>query len=241
MGKLEDKYRDRKFMLLLYPEDPTHVRALEVIKGSYDHAVILHDKDLDDSGNLKKPHWHVVVNTGKNAIWNTSLADTLGIALNYIEQARNMDRALQYLIHFNEADKHQYSVDEVSGSLKNRLKMTIGAGERLEGEKVEELIGFIEAYEGHLTVTVFSKHCASVGLWDIYRRSGSILNRIIDEHNYQEQLKREKKRELEQLEREKDYSLGFVDSDGFKKNVDVDTGELKDTPFTQQALDQGWN
>lgn len=241
MGKLEDKYRDRKFMLLLYPEDATHVRALDVIKGSYDCAYILHDKDLDETGNLKKPHWHVVINTGKNAIWNTSLADTLGLALNYIEQARNMDRALQYLIHYNEADKHQYEIDEVYGSLKNRLKMTMNAGERLEGEKVEELINFIENYDGHLTITMFSKHCASVGMWDVYRRSGSILNRIIDEHNYQEQLKREKKRELEQSQRENDFTSEFVDSDGFKKNVDVNTGELKDTPFTQQSLDQGWN
>ena len=37
-----EKFRDRKFCLLLYPlEDETHKNAIDIIKRSYDYAMIL--------------------------------------------------------------------------------------------------------------------------------------------------------------------------------------------------------
>ena len=44
-----EKYRSRKFCLLLYPlEDETHNKALEYIKLNYDYALIVHDKDKNE-------------------------------------------------------------------------------------------------------------------------------------------------------------------------------------------------
>ena len=49
------KFRDRKFVLVLYPEDPTHSAAIEKMKsGGYNFAAILHDKDTLETGELKK-------------------------------------------------------------------------------------------------------------------------------------------------------------------------------------------
>jgi len=66
------KFRDRKFVAVLYPEDPTHAEAIEKLKqGGYNFAAILHDKDVyedgDHQGELKKPHWHIVLRF-KNAV-----------------------------------------------------------------------------------------------------------------------------------------------------------------------------
>lgn len=179
-----EKFRDRKFCILLYPEDVTHVQALEKIKASYDYACVLHDKDVDvESGEVKKSHWHVVLVSGKNAIWSSSLSKELGIDGNYIQQCRNVDRALEYLIHFNEEEKHQYSIEEVNGTLKARLNQLINCTNKSESDKVTELIEWIETYQGYLTISAFSKHCASVGMWDVFRRAGTIFIKIIDEHN----------------------------------------------------------
>ena len=102
-----EKFRDRKFCLLLYPDDKSHMEALEKIKASYDYAYVLHDKDaLEETGEIKKAHYHVVLISGKNAIWSSALSKDLGITPNYIQRCKNVDRALEYLVHFNEEEKY---------------------------------------------------------------------------------------------------------------------------------------
>ena len=177
-----EKFRDRKFALLLYPEDSTHMDALEIVKKSYDCAYILHDKDKDENGFLKKAHYHVVLTSGTNQKWNTALAKELQLAENYIEVCRNVDRALEYLIHYNDSDKFEYPIEEVHGSMKTRLTSLLGASDKTEGEKVIELIEVIENAD-KIRMIDFAKHCATEGKWDVFRRSGGIFAQIIKEHN----------------------------------------------------------
>lgn len=177
------KERDRKFCLLLYPDCPEHCIALDKIKVSYDYAYILHDKDCDENGEIKKPHWHVVITVGNNACWNTSIASELGITPNYIEKCGRLDRALEYLIHYNDSDKYQYDVDEVQGNLKTRLKIEMNKDSKNEGEKVVELIEYIDNQVGYIRIKDFSKFCASNGYWEAFRRSGTIFIKMIEEHN----------------------------------------------------------
>ena len=95
-----EKFRDRKFCLLLYPlEDESHKNAIDVIKRSYDYAMITHDSDLDEVGNLKKTHTHLVIRFN-NPVWNSALAKDLGIEINYIQKCRSLERSLLYLVHY---------------------------------------------------------------------------------------------------------------------------------------------
>ena len=180
MSKKDDKYRSTKHALMLYPDDEKHVNALDCIK-SYDYAIILHDKDTDDDGIIKKSHYHVIIRT-QNATWNTSLAKEFGITSNYIQRVRNMELALEYLIHYNEENKFQYPIDDVKGSLKKVMVEYINKDGKTEGEKVTILINYIQEQK-HLTITEFSTYCASAGYWDVYRRSANIFINIIKEHN----------------------------------------------------------
>ncbi len=173
---------------------------MERIKRSFDYAVILHDKDIDENGEAKKPHWHVIITVGNNKRWNSALAKELGIEMNYIEKIRNLDRALEYLIHLNDQDKHQYSIDEVEGSLKTRLTASINSSDKTENEVITEIIEFIESQEYKISYTYFAKYCAKCGYWDVYRRAGAIINKIVDEHNDEvEMLNRMKRDEAKRL------------------------------------------
>lgn len=179
-----EKFRSRTFALLLYPqEDITHREALSKIEKSYDYAHITHDKDFDDDGVIKKSHVHVVLRF-ENQVWNTKLAKDLGITENYIENVRQFDNALLYLVHANDPDKFQYDFSSVCGTLKTRLKEKLNSVNKSEGEKMIELIDYIESYNGFLSVTEFSRYCASNGYWAEFRRSGSILLKVIEEHNH---------------------------------------------------------
>lgn len=189
------KYRSRVHMLLLYPDNESHVNALDIISKSYDYAAITHDRDTwtaedekknaeHKAGELKKAHIHVVLRS-RNAIWNSALCKELGIEDKFCEQAKNIDRALQYLIHYNDTDKTQYSIDSVSGSMVAKLRESINRDEKSEGEKVVELIEFIERQENYITVKSFANYCAANGYWSEFRRSASIFIKILEEHNSQ--------------------------------------------------------
>ena len=178
-----DKFRSRKFCLLLYPlEDVTHKNALEYIKSNFDCAYITHDKDLTSEGEIKKSHVHVVISFS-NAKWNTSVCDEIGITTNYMQKCKDFEKALDYLIHFNDDSKHQYDISEVHGNLKSRLVQIINNSDKTESEKTFEILEYIENSERVISVTELSKYCASIGRWDIFRRASLIYIKILEEHN----------------------------------------------------------
>ena len=114
---MAENFRSRKLGLLLYPDDESHVKALEKIR-AYDYGLICHNRDVNkEDGEILKPHYHVVLSL-KNAQWATAIAKELGITPNYIQQIRNEEAALAYLIHYNEdEEKQKYDVNEVHGPL----------------------------------------------------------------------------------------------------------------------------
>lgn len=189
----KEKYRSRVHMLLLYPDNSKHCEAIEKIKKSYDYALILHDKDYftaeDEKKNsehaqglIKKEHWHIVLRFNQ-AVWSSAICKELDIEHNFIENVKRFDNAIQYLIHYNDSDKYQYSVDEVQGNLKSKLIESISKIEKSEGEKVFELIEHIEKQENKISIKSFASFCAQNGYWAEFRRSATIFIKIIDEHN----------------------------------------------------------
>lgn len=177
-----EKFRDRAFCLVLYPEDITHSLAIDKIKKSYDCAYILHDRDVMEDGVLKKAHYHVVLRF-KNAVWNSAVAKDLGIEINYIQPCKNFKNALLYLIHYYDTDKIQYDLEEVYGSLKSRLKEELEKVDKSEGERVNEIINFIYGTTCYLSTAELVSFCCSNGLWSDLRRAPSIIFRLLDEHN----------------------------------------------------------
>ena len=125
--------------------------------------------------------------TSKNAVWNSALSVELGIPMNFIQQCRNEESALNYLVHFNDCDKYQYSLDEVKGSvnLKNKLIKFINNDDRIEEDKMLDLLNYIESYHGYLSIKNFSYYCCEVGMWSDFRRNSHIILNLISEHNSQ--------------------------------------------------------
>lgn len=177
-----EKFRSRTFNLVLYEEDKTHRKAIDIIRKNYDYALILHDRDTDNTGVVKKEHYHIVLKFN-NAKWNTALAEELGIEVNYIEECRNIKRSLLYLIHYYDNDKFQYNLNDVEGSLKTKLEQLLINEDKTESEKVLEIFEEIDKFDGYIQISIFCKHIAKMGYWDILRRSSGLIIRCIDEHN----------------------------------------------------------
>lgn len=178
----KEKVRSKVFNLILYPDDPTHVKALDIIKQSYDYCMILHDKDKLDTGELKKEHYHVTIRF-KNAKWNTSVAKELGILENYMQVSRSIKRSLLYQIHYYDEDKAQYDIKEVVGPLKKLLEEYIQNEGKNESEKVMEIFEEIDKNRRYVEFRTFCKHISSIGYWDVLRRSSGLIVRYLDNHN----------------------------------------------------------
>lgn len=187
---MADKVRSRLWCVLLYPEDPSHLQALDIIRSSYNYVGILHDKDTwtdedelqnpeHKSGDLKKPHYHLILKFSQ-ARWNTALVSDLGIAVNYLEQCRNFENAGVYLVHWGLDDKFQYDISELEGPLSSDVERLLKP--RSEKDRVSLLLSLIDGmawvtYRDVLNIALENDLYADV------RRMGYILGRIIDEHN----------------------------------------------------------
>lgn len=195
MADKESK-KDRKWRLLLYPEDPKHVACMKLLdEAGYNYAAILHDKDVYDGipdeddedssgevGTLKKPHWHVVIKT-VNPQYATALAKEFGITVNYFKPCKNFDRALVYLVHGDEkhADKFQYDCSEVFGPLASRVAKLLQNDD--EGARVKEIIQKIDSCSGRVRYRDVLLWACDNGLYSDLRRLGNGIGYLISEHN----------------------------------------------------------
>ena len=184
-----EKIKTRCWIMLLYPDDPMHVECMaKLAQGGYTYAAILHDKDtwLEDenkehnAGDPKKPHWHIVLRT-QNPRWRDSVADELGIKANYLERCTSRDAALLYLVHEGYPDKYQYDVADVFGSLKPNLEKLLADDD--EGQRVVAIVNMIDQSPGRVRYREILLKACNAGLYGEFRRLGSGVKWLIDEHN----------------------------------------------------------
>lgn len=123
--------RSRSFAFELYPEDDKHCDILDYIISYFDYAYILHDKDkfdddiidtetkeiLHKAGDLKKPHWHVII-CFKNPRSVKSIKDEL--RLEHVETC-NFYAYSRYLIHKDSPQKYQYDQSEIHTNMQIRI------------------------------------------------------------------------------------------------------------------------
>lgn len=89
---------------------------------NYQWVAIVHDKDVDREGVLKTKHLHLVFECPKRhriSFYINRLIDYFGVVANQVsvQVSNSFSGDIQYLIHKNNADKHQYSVDELYTNL----------------------------------------------------------------------------------------------------------------------------
>ncbi len=91
----------------------SRIKSLTNIKK---YAIVIHDKDLLDSWEPKKRHFHAVL-TFSNATTIWAVANWLHIETQYVEKIRTTTKsAMLYLVHRNDPDKYQYSPESVSAN-----------------------------------------------------------------------------------------------------------------------------
>lgn len=171
---------NRYFCAILYEEDSKFKEYFKNISESYEEVTyIIHDKDTNEDGTIKKPHMHILFKVGNNARHLSSIAKEIGIAENYL-QGCNKKAMLMYLIHLKNEDKTQYRIEEVKGYLKEELKRIVNK-QRPEEDRYKELIENILNHKINNT-TQMIQYGIKYGILEDIRKSQYILCKIIEEN-----------------------------------------------------------
>lgn len=176
----EKNVRSRKFRLLLYPDNPAHVAAIDLLKSYPKFAIILHDKDKLEDGTPKKLHWHVSV-WFNNAKWSAALAKELGIEHRFIQPSNNSTHDLRYLVHADDPDKYQYDKDEIVTNMSVDIEKALL--DIAEEDKVLKILDLIDDFETPLSTSQFVRLICKAGLYADFRRSSYVFLQILQEHN----------------------------------------------------------
>lgn len=118
-------------------------------------AIITHDKDLLPNGQLKPPHFHCVL-TFSNAVTIKSIADRIGVEMQYVEKIRTTTKSARlYLIHRNDPEKYQYPPEDVRASF-DYVSYVDDCPVRQKRENIAERIekGEIKQYNLYKFITI---------------------------------------------------------------------------------------
>lgn len=142
--KVSKKYRH--WIILLYDDTTSYdfQEVLRIIKAQKKYAYIKHVPET----NEKKPHFHIILSF-ENPTLKSSLAKKLGIPINYISEVKNLRSMCRYLIHKDDDDKIQYSLDQVKYS-KMFEKEFLKQFDDLESEEeiIDNIYNFLDNLKG---------------------------------------------------------------------------------------------
>lgn len=117
------KTRSRLWEIMLYGESDADIALIDylrsadaTLKDGLEYVGILHDKDLDDAGDPKKPHMHVFFRFPYTRT-GTAVAKSFRIGYNQVGRVYSWRAACRYLVHADQPDKYQYPESAVFGSL----------------------------------------------------------------------------------------------------------------------------
>lgn len=138
--------RTRNFATVVYPESAPS-NWLDILAEQFVPAFVspLHDKDINPTGEAKKPHYHVIimfdgVKTREQA--ENIFSKINGVGCEIIQSIRGYAR---YLCHLDNPDKAQYKQDEVICFCGADYVSTIGLAID-KYKSIGEMIDFCEEY-----------------------------------------------------------------------------------------------
>ena len=165
----------RSFAGTLYPDSESYdcETLLSTIRSKFiDWAYILHDKDIDEKGELKKSHIHWVGRATPRCL--SVVSNFLGLPENDIEVVKNFDNMVMYLIHLNDIDKFQYSPDDVESNLPN-------IGQLLRRQSEGQIVKDLASAKMQKSWYDLVQYAVETESYDVLRRNLGVIRLIWEE------------------------------------------------------------
>lgn len=194
--KKDENPRSKNFFIELYPDNAEHSKAFEKLFKGYNAAGILHNRDVytkervDENGEvvnavgeIKKEHWHIILNFANSRYLN-GVSKEIGVESRFIQKADSFRACARYLIHLDDEDKAQYTLDEVFGSADMLAKVKKAcADDKTATSVIFELLNQLDSIDRVVSSGEFARIALNMGYIDVYNRFKGIMADWIAEHN----------------------------------------------------------
>lgn len=171
----------KKFSLVVYDKDIllNGIDYLKLNKPLISYAYILHDKDINEDGNLKKIHYHLYLE------FNNRLSETILRKLfntEIVQICKNTNYYISYFIHLYDIDKYQYDKNDIifyNLDINNILNNCYGKYKD-DFQTLKELVNNIK-FMTHLEA--FNYVCDN-NLYSLYKENYYIIRDILNYKSY---------------------------------------------------------
>lgn len=167
----------RSFLGVLYPDAQNYnfEAVLARLKALFPMlAYVIHDKDVDENGELKKLHVHWVGQ--RSACTLDFVASSLEIPESSIEYCRKFKRSIRYLVHKDSPSKFQYDQSEIVSS----FDLTKYFDDDYSANMMDEIVDFIFSSECTNFASVYN-FCRGKGIQYILSRNFAVINTLYHE------------------------------------------------------------
>lgn len=107
--------------VILYAEDGWDkgkiISIIELKQSIKEYAFILHDSDLDDNNEIKKPYFHIYLGFGSTNVQFEHIAAWFHTKTELVQKIKtNKYLLLKYYLHCNQPEKSQYDIEQFTSS-----------------------------------------------------------------------------------------------------------------------------
>lgn len=145
MVKAKDE-RTRNWTFVVYPESaPENWR--EVIDDLHVPWVEspLHDRDVNPNGELKKPHWHVMIMFSSNKSYSQIREITMKLRSPNPQKVANAKGMVRYFAHMDNPEKCQYKKTDIVTHAGAEISSYLSVTTAERYELINEMMEFIDS------------------------------------------------------------------------------------------------
>lgn len=111
--KKKNPYSVKSISIVVYPESCPDLDFVINTLPIKRYAYILHNKDLNENNEIKKPHFHLIIQFTK-AVNTNALLKKLGLSIDFLVQPLgDWTSMIRYFQHLDNPEKTQYSYEEI--------------------------------------------------------------------------------------------------------------------------------
>ena len=149
-----------------------------------------HDKDKNDDGTLKEPHYHILIYFD-NARTLSSLMKNLDFykkeKIKYYKKGSDdgrLDYRVRYLIHYksNDSTRFEYDISDIHTNDENIEKFFSDDTKKYNSD-IALIFDFFDNSDFFVSYREFLNYIYCNNLWSTFRQNAFIFNRLFDEHN----------------------------------------------------------
>lgn len=191
-----DNPRSKNFLIELYPDNAEHMAVFEKLSKSYNIVGILHNRDVynkerkneageivNEIGELKKAHYHIIVSF-ENQRYLNAVADEIGLENRFLEKPNSFKVIARYLIHLDDEDKAQYTLDELFGSAEMIAKVkSCCTADKSDTYIVNELLAILDSFDSYVDSAAMIRIALEMGYISKYNRYRWLFNDLLYSHN----------------------------------------------------------